>query len=156
MRSPQRISPNGSEISSARPVTTSGAVKMLSLLLALVMLCTTTTFVIARVAHLHAGLIAGDFVCKPPWATTSFSPAALCWGVTRVAQRQVMRPWLILIWIHADGCPPLSPRALPRKQCPVSRHAQHSPTTGRRRPMSTAARTVKTPLGGRLLPSRGE
>jgi hypothetical protein len=39
---------------------------MLSLLLALVMLCTTTTFVITRVAHRHARPIAGDFVLPTP------------------------------------------------------------------------------------------
>jgi hypothetical protein len=62
MRSPQGISPNGSGTSSARPVTSSCAVKMLSLLLAVLMLCTTTTFITARVVHRQAKLIAGDFV----------------------------------------------------------------------------------------------
>lgn len=56
MRSPQQISPNGSAPTSATPPR---AVKTLSLCLAVVMLCTTTTFITARIAHRQ---IAGDFV----------------------------------------------------------------------------------------------
>ena len=57
--SPQQISPNSSATTSA---TWPRAVKTLSLFLAVVMLCATTTFITARIAHRQARQIAGDFV----------------------------------------------------------------------------------------------
>lgn len=77
MRSPQGISLNGWGTSSTQPATRSRAVKILSLSLALLMLCTTTIFVTARVTHLPVRLIAGNVVLPIALGNHAFAGVVL-------------------------------------------------------------------------------